>query len=691
MISEKQIDALIKRLMDRMQEANTYFLEQIGTSLKKIGTLTPSKAYQLVQILKYGGSYEEIVKEISRITNLNVKEVDTIFKEYAKKDQMFYEDFYKFRNVPFIKYEDNMLLRNQTQALANIMKNEMYNYLRDNVIGYSYRDVNGDVVFKGLRETYNDLLDRALMNVGQGKETFDNAMRDVLKELGGSGLRTLDYESGRSIRLDSAVKMHLKGRLRELHNENQRLIAQEIDADGVEISVHEYPAPDHEDAQGRQFTANKYDKNGKLIKQGEFEKLQEIGIAKDYTGKEIDLHKELVSGEIPDYFRPISEMNCYHYIFAIVLGVNKPQYSDEQLQEIKKRNEAGFDYNGKHYTMYEGTQMQRRLETAIREQKDIKTIGEASGDNKIVLEANAKIKAYRQKYNELNEISGLKGKAKRLSITKTSNKPEPKVETKIEPTEPKVELLESKFEKESKIFKHSKQWLDLDDPDNVKIYNATNKLDISIYERKGLKKAKYVSEDKQISTAGVDTSNLNDKQATTTLWHELGHSLDNNNFKEYLSDNKDLRMKMFDFHSENKDVPQKIKDYFDNVKQRVDDKYTKEYKSQVNEEVFIKDRIKELKDSPFYENWTMEELKQNAQNRYNSGLNRYLREHRYEDMDYAQRLNFSDMFSAISNGRYEWCKKYGYHTKKYFDYATKNPSTELFANFTSLKMTGRYK
>lgn len=414
MISEKQIDALIERLMDRMQEANTYFLKQIGEKIKKIGTLTPSKAQQLVQILKYGGSYEEIVKEISRITNLNIKEIDTIFKEYAKKDQMFYEDFYKFRNVPFIKYEDNMLLKNQTQALANIMKNEMYNYLRENVIGYSYRDVNGEVVFKGLRETYNDLLDRALMNVGQGKETFDNAMRDVLKELGGSGLRTLDYESGRSIRLDSVVKMHLKGRLRELHNENQRLIASDIDADGVEISVHEYPAPDHEDAQGRQFTANKYDKNGNLIKQGEFEKLQETGIAKDYTGKEIDLHKELVSGEIPDYFRPISEMNCYHYIFAIVLGVNKPQYSDKQLQEIKDRNETGFNYNGEHYTMYEGTQMQRRLETAIREQKDIKVLGEASGDNKLVIDADIKIKALRKKYKELSVLSGLSQKNRRM-------------------------------------------------------------------------------------------------------------------------------------------------------------------------------------------------------------------------------------------------------------------------------------
>ena len=47
------------------------------------------------------------------------------------------------------------------------------------------------------------------------------------------------------------------------YNENQKIIAEEIDADGVEISVHINPAPDHSMVQGRQFTTNQYDKNGK--------------------------------------------------------------------------------------------------------------------------------------------------------------------------------------------------------------------------------------------------------------------------------------------------------------------------------------------------------------------------------------------------------------------------------------------
>ena len=259
MIDEKEIEALIERLVDRIEKANTIFLEGIGSSLKEIGELTPTKARQLVQILKYGGKYDEIIEQISRYTNLNIADIDDIFSNYAKKDLFFYEKFYKYRNIPFLTYDANIPLKTQTMALANIVKNEMYNYARANVLGYAIKDIDGKVRFLGMRDTYNELLDNALLNVGQGKDTFDGAMNSILKEIGNSGLKTINYESGRNIRLDSAIRMHLQGRLRELHNENQKIIGDEIQADGIEISVHGNPAPDHQDVQGKQFSNEEFD------------------------------------------------------------------------------------------------------------------------------------------------------------------------------------------------------------------------------------------------------------------------------------------------------------------------------------------------------------------------------------------------------------------------------------------------
>lgn len=400
MITEEQIDLLVERLIRRIEEANTYFLKKIGSSVAKIKELTPTQAHQLVQILKYGGSYEEIIKEIARYTDLNIKDIDDIFSAYAKKDYAFYKKFYQYRDIPYIPYEQNVALRTQTQALANIFKNESYNYFRANVLGYTIKDLNGRGRFLGLRETYNMVLDEALLNVSQGKQTFDSAMARIMEQIGGSGLKTLEYESGRGIRLDSAIRMHLKGRLRELHNENQKIIGEEIGTDGVEISVHANPAPDHESAQGHQFTNE------------EFDKLQGGLVALDYKGRAITLDHDNKSG-----YRPISEMNCYHYVFTIVLGVSEPLYTDEQLQKIIEDNEKGFELDGKHYTNYEGQQLQRNIERAIREQKDTQILAKASDNKELISKSQEKITVLTHKYQELSNISGLPTKLERLKVS----------------------------------------------------------------------------------------------------------------------------------------------------------------------------------------------------------------------------------------------------------------------------------
>ena len=400
MIDEKTAELLVERLIRRIEQANTYFLMKIGASVGKIRELTPSQAQQLVQILKYGGNYDKIVKEIAKYTNMNIKDIDDIFSTYAKKDQLFYEKFYKYKGKKFVPFDENKALKRQTQALANIVKNEMYDFTRSNVLGYTIRDLKGNPQFIGLKETYNRVLDEALLNVGQGKETFDSAMTRILKDIGGSGLKTLEYESGRSVRLDSAVRMHLKSKLRELHNENQRIFGQEFGADGIEISVHENPAPDHEKVQGRQFSYKEY------------EKLQNGEEAKDYKGNTYTLDHDGKNG-----YRPISELNCYHYEFDIILGVSKPEYTDKQLKQIIDNNEKGFEFEGKHYTNYEGTQLQRMLERKIREQKDTQILAKASGNEFLVGESQNKIRIFTNKYKELSDASGLPTKAKRMKVS----------------------------------------------------------------------------------------------------------------------------------------------------------------------------------------------------------------------------------------------------------------------------------
>ena len=300
----------------------------------------------------------------------------------------------------FVEYAENEALKKQTEALARIAEKEMYNFARTNVLGYTIRDAKGNPQFYGLRETYNRVLDEALLNVDQGKETFDSAMSRILNDIGGSGLKTLEYESGRSVRLDSAIRMHLQSRLRELHNENQKMFGEEFGYDGIEISVHLNPAPDHADVQGRQFSIEEYEK----LNSGDF--------ATDYKGRFYTLDHDGKNG-----YRPISELNCYHYIFPIILGVSDPEYSEEQLKKINDDNEKGFDFEGKHYTNYQGTQLQRSLERKIREQKDIQILGKASNNKELIGRTQEKIRMLTDKYKQLSKESGLPTKADRLRIS----------------------------------------------------------------------------------------------------------------------------------------------------------------------------------------------------------------------------------------------------------------------------------
>ena len=394
MLSGETIDKVVDILVNRIEKTNLYVLTEIGESIKKIGTINPSKAQQLAQILKYGGNYEKIVKRIAKITQMNVNDIYKIFNEIAKEDYQFAKQFYDYRGINYIPYEENYAFQEQVRALATITAKEYLNLTKTSALGFGLLDKNGKVIFKGLKDTYYDILDEAVLSVSQGKETFDSAMYRQLKNIGESGLKVV-YESGYNRRLDSAVRMNLESALGNLHNTIQQQIGEEFGADGVEISVHMNPALDHEEVQGKQFTYE------------QFNNLQTYGIATSYDGIQVNMY----TGKS---FRPISEWNCKHKTFSIVLGVNKPQYSNEKLKDIITKNNKGFDFEDNHYTMYEGTQLQRQIETEIRRKKEeLQTIESGGfGANK----TNAKIRLLKSKYRKLSKISGLPLMEERFKI-----------------------------------------------------------------------------------------------------------------------------------------------------------------------------------------------------------------------------------------------------------------------------------
>lgn len=410
MLSDEVVDKVVERLVRRIENSNEFVLNKIGESVKKVGTLTNTSKEELEQILKYGGDYAKIVKQLAKATELNVEDIKKIFREVARNDYQFAEQFYKYKNKKYIPFDENFALKRQVDALAEVTAKEYINLSKTAALGFGIKDSKGNIVFKGLKEAYYDIIDTAILNISQGKETFDDVMYKKLKELGESGLKVIypttyidknGVEKHYTRRLDSAVRMNVKDGIRMLHNETQRQFGKEFDSDGVEVTVHLNPAPDHQFVQGKQFSNE------------EFDKFQNDEDCYSYDGTFFPAESE----ETGHDRRSIGEYNCYHYIFSIVLGVNQPQYSKEQLQEIIDENEKGFELDGKHYTNYEGTQLQRQIETKVRELKEQQILGRSSQNEKLIEESQTKIRQLTDKYKELNKVSGLPSKIKRMRVS----------------------------------------------------------------------------------------------------------------------------------------------------------------------------------------------------------------------------------------------------------------------------------
>lgn len=114
----------------------------------------------------------------------------------------------------------------------------------------------------------------------------------------------------------------------------------------------------------------------------------------------------------------LEDYNCYHYKTPIICGISEPRYSEKELAELKAMDERTFNIDGHEMTGYEASQAMRRLETAVREQKGIKAMAQASDDKLAVRECNARIKRYQDKYAEISDITGIAQDKKRMTLTK---------------------------------------------------------------------------------------------------------------------------------------------------------------------------------------------------------------------------------------------------------------------------------
>ena len=416
MINEELQEKLLSVFDKRFEDYNTKVLEELGNVIKQFKDLTPSQAHKLAQQLKYNITVKQLLDELSKISGLSVKDLKTILEKVAKENIGFADVYYKSRGLETPIYSENKALQRLVNSVYNISGAEFKNIAKST--GFRLLGDNGEPLLLDIDETYKYVIDKCVIAVSQGKETYQQAMRNTLKQLSESGVRKIDYANNYSRRIDSSVRMNVLDAVREVSNQSQMLFGEEFGYNAVEVSHHSNSAPDHSN---NDIENGKFDIDGhQFVKLDILKEQIKNGMEKEITLKDIDEVNHRVKCKGKWYYdfdyinnnlnRPVSTMSCYHYIFSVVLGVSRPQFTDKQLEEDKKKNNDGFEFEGKHYTFYDGEQLLNRIALEIRKNKDTQIMAKSSGDNDLILSLQTKITQLTTKYRQIVKVSGLPNK-----------------------------------------------------------------------------------------------------------------------------------------------------------------------------------------------------------------------------------------------------------------------------------------
>lgn len=397
MLNDSQIENLIKPFVDRQIALESYIINTIAERVKEIGTLSKTDVYRLQQLYKTGSNARAITKEIANVLNIQEKSAKKMIKEVAIKTYADAKPFYDYRHRQQIPYAQNTKLQRTVNAISKQTADTFKNLSNSKATGFYIRDAKHPtkLKFQTVTETYQSVIDEAVQNVQSGVLDFDTAMRRTLKQLVDSGYRRAYWDSGYSRRLDSTVRMNILSGIRQINQQVQLQIAEEIKADGIELSAHSFSAPDHEPIQGHIFTMD------------EFDKMQ----------NEMDF-EDIAHNKFPSMRRPIGEWNCKHFTQAIILSQHKPTWTLQELEELKSANAKGYTTkDGKHLSMYDCTQVQRKYETDIRYAKEGYMMAKKANNEDLMEFYASKISRLNQEYNQFSKDCHLRKQRNRASVS----------------------------------------------------------------------------------------------------------------------------------------------------------------------------------------------------------------------------------------------------------------------------------
>lgn len=383
-MSPQELEKMPKEFEKIMQQLEERVMADIVRRIKINSEITRSADWQIYRLEQLGKSKEEIKEYIQQALNLSDKQIDKLYEKAFEEEYVRNKEIYELKGVDFIPFNENAELQQLIGAMMIQTKDAMHNIAQST--GF-IKIKNGKRIFTPLTQYYQDTLDNAIMDIATGTFDYNTVLKRTVNELTNSGLRTVDFASGKSYRVDSAVRTAVMTGISQVTGHISEKNAKDLGTEYYEVTAHGTARPSHQVWQGKVFT---------------MQQLKDICGYGSVTG--------------------LKGANCYHDFYPFFPGISERTYTDKELKEWADKENTPKEYNGKEYTTYEASQKQRKMELLLRKQReDIKLFQESGLNEDDIINAKSKYRATMNEYVDFSKKMGLPQQMERVYTSKNKS------------------------------------------------------------------------------------------------------------------------------------------------------------------------------------------------------------------------------------------------------------------------------
>lgn len=384
------LDALPEELAELFRALELVLLDEICSRLKDADELNEVTVQDIRALRSHGIDLKEIKKVIHEASGISKTKLNNLLGDVVARNQQYYTDLIDLAHItqPEILVDAAEVAAIKTQTLDTFR----------NLTASMGFLVDAGRTMLSPAKAYQWALDSAVLQVQSGAINYNQAIKTAVKELADSGLKVVDYESGHYDHVDVAVRRAVMTGVSQICAKYTEQSAEYLDTPYFEVSAHigarDKPGPSpwssHKDWQGRVYSVRAGDIYPSIYE------VCGLGAVDGLEGA-----------------------NCRHRRFPWVEGVSERTYTDAQLEHIDDGHGCTFD--GKDYTAYEATQMQRRIERTVRKLKREKAAYNAAGLHEDETAVNIRLRRLNAKYKAFSAEAGLPEQPERMKVLYQDN------------------------------------------------------------------------------------------------------------------------------------------------------------------------------------------------------------------------------------------------------------------------------